>query len=96
MSATTCIMPEELIDLKSNKETELTILDGKGDGNMVVKMFRKEPGIGRSKVSVEFNCQDREEEELMDDSDDDTHEELAAGMKVDATITRSGKSLIFS
>ena len=37
-------MPEELDDLKLDTETEWTILDGKSDGNMVVKMFRKEPG----------------------------------------------------
>ena len=90
------VMPEELVDLKVDIETEWTILDGKGDGNMVVEMFRKEPGIGGSKVSVEFNCQEREEKELIDDSDDDTPEELAAGMKFDATITRSEKSVIFS
>ena len=39
---------------------------------------------------------DREEEELIDDSDDNTPEELAARMKFDATITLSGKSLIYS
>ena len=53
------VMPEERVDLKVDIEIEWTILDGKGDGNMVVEMFRKEPGIGGSKISVEFNCQDR-------------------------------------
>ena len=67
-------MSEELVDLKLDIETEWTIFDGKGDGNIIVKMFRKEPGIGGTKVSVEFNCQDREEEELIDDSDDNTPE----------------------
>ena len=49
------VMPEERVDLKVDIEIEWTILDGKGDGNMVVEMFRKEPGIEGSKVSVEFN-----------------------------------------
>ena len=90
------VMPQELVDLKSDIESEWTILDGKSNGNMVVKMFRKELGIGGSKVSVEFNCQDWEEEELIDDSDDDTPEELEARMKCDATITSPRKYLIFS
>ena len=49
------VMPEELDDLKLDTETEWTILDGKSDGNMVVKIFLKDPDIGGSKVSVEFN-----------------------------------------
>ena len=33
------VMSEELVDSKSDIETEWTILDGKGDGNMAVKIF---------------------------------------------------------
>ena len=89
-------MPEELVELKAEIETQWRIVDESisETGSMIVKMFRKEPGVGGGKISIEFNCQDREDG--GSDIVDDDEEELASDIAFDAIITRAGRSLIFS
>jgi len=94
-------MPEELVELKTEIEAQWRIVNQSDSepGSMIVKMFRKEAGVGGAKISVEFNCQDREEDEVDDavvSEDEENVEELASGIRFDAIITRAGRSLIFS
>lgn len=74
-------MPEELAELKAEIETNWRVVESTEPGNMIVKLFRKEGEIGGAKVMIQFNCQDRENEEL---DEGENMDELASGVRFEA------------
>eukprot|EP00816_Leptocylindrus_hargravesii_P001848 CAMPEP_0196810328 /NCGR_PEP_ID=MMETSP1362-20130617/10144_1 /TAXON_ID=163516 /ORGANISM="Leptocylindrus danicus, Strain CCMP1856" /LENGTH=220 /DNA_ID=CAMNT_0042185265 /DNA_START=203 /DNA_END=862 /DNA_ORIENTATION=- len=86
-------MPEELAEIKADIERNWRVVESTEPGNMVVKLFRKEAGIGGAKVMIQFNCQDREDEELDEGQGMD---ELASGVRFEAVLTKAGRGLVFS
>eukprot|EP00814_Leptocylindrus_danicus_P011735 CAMPEP_0116030040 /NCGR_PEP_ID=MMETSP0321-20121206/16590_1 /TAXON_ID=163516 /ORGANISM="Leptocylindrus danicus var. danicus, Strain B650" /LENGTH=211 /DNA_ID=CAMNT_0003504715 /DNA_START=244 /DNA_END=879 /DNA_ORIENTATION=+ len=87
-------MPEELAEIKADIERNWRVVESTEPGNMIVKLFRKEAGgIGGAKVMIQFNCQDREDEELDEGQGMD---ELASGVRFEAVLTKAGRGLVFS
>lgn len=91
------VMPEELAELKATIESDWRVVEPL-DGSMTVKLFHKETGVGRAKISVELFCQEREDEDVGGDDDDeeDFSDELAAGVRFDAIVTKAGRALVFN
>lgn len=90
------VMPEELAEIKATIESDWRVVEQQ-EGNMTGKFFYKETGVGRTKISVELFCQEREDEDVgADDDEEDFSDELAAGVRFDAIVTKAGRALVFN
>lgn len=81
-------MPTELADLHRKLKASWKIVD---DGAFT-RMYQTSAGL---KVQVSFHCQDQVMDE-MDEEEDEDDEEMARPVRFSVTVTKAGKTLVFT